>query len=85
MIINIPFLQDKGEYFLAFCAPLLKAIKYSKNEYIYEKGNPLDEIYFIVRGKFGLALPEFDDLIYVNFHSGDYFGDIDFVVKNHNQ
>lgn len=49
-------------------------------EYIYDTGTPLDEVYFIVKGQFGLVLPHFDDLVYVTFDAGDYFGDIDFVV-----
>lgn len=85
MITSIPFLQDKGEYFLSFCAPLMKAIKYRQNEYIYEIGSPLDEIYFVVSGKFGLVLPDFNDFVYINILPGDYFGDLDFVVEDHDQ
>ena len=42
----------------------------------------MDEIFFVVKGKFGMVLPDFDDFVYVYFHPGDYFGDIDFVVEN---
>lgn len=59
LIQKIPFLQNKDEYFLAFCAPMFKAIKFHENQYIYEKGSPLDEIYFVVGGTFGLVLTEF--------------------------
>ena len=32
-----------------------------------------------------MLFPDFDDFVYVNFHPGDYFGDIDFVVENNDQ
>ena len=47
---------------------MFKANKYHEGDYIYDKGNPLDEIYFVTRGKFGLVLPDFDDFVYVVFN-----------------
>ena len=47
---------------------MFKANKYHEGDYIYDKGNPLDEIYFVTKGKFGLVLPEFEDFPYVVFH-----------------
>ena len=62
--------------------PLLKAVKFNKGEYIFTKGLPNDEIYFVVRGEVGIILPEFEDLVYVRIQKEDYFGDIDYVIKN---
>jgi CRP-like cAMP-binding protein len=56
-------------------------MKYQQNEYVYTKGAPLDEIFFVVDGYFGMVLPEYDDLVYVNIRANDYFGDIDYVYS----
>lgn len=60
----------------------MKAVKFQGDEYIYTKGSLIDEIFFLVKGKVGLVIPEFDDISYVNIHPNDYFGDIDYVCKD---
>ena len=82
IIEKVTFLQDKDEVFVAFCSPLMKAVKFTANEYIYNKGSLIDEIFFLTEGKVGYVIPEFDDLVYVAIHEGDYFGDIDYVCND---
>jgi CRP-like cAMP-binding protein len=82
IIEQVHFLHDKDEIFVAFISPLMKAVKFQGDEYIYNKGSLIDEIFFLVRGKVGLVIPEFDDISYVNIHPNDYFGDIDYVCKD---
>ena len=54
-------------------------MKFQKYEYVYSKGAPLDEIFFVVKGQFGMILPEYDEMCYVYIRENDYFGDIDYV------
>ena len=44
---------------------MLKPVKIEKDQYIYKEGDPIDEIYFLVTGQAGYALPELDNAVYV--------------------
>ena len=59
VILQVKFLHDKDEIFVAYAVPLMKAVKYQKNEDIYTKGSVIDEIFFLVKGKVGYVIPEF--------------------------
>lgn len=82
IIEHVPFLQDKDELFVSYTVPLMKAMKFQQGEYIYRQGSPIDEIFFVVEGLFGFVLNDFEEIVYVNIHPGDYFGDIDYVHKD---
>lgn len=56
-------------------------MKFYEGEYAYERGGPVDEIFFVTRGKFGMVLPDFEDFLYVEILPGDYFGDLDYVCE----
>lgn len=61
---------------------LMKPVKVQKEHYVYTKGAPIDEVYFLVKGKASFVLPNSDDMPYVNIHPNDYIGDIDYVDEN---
>lgn len=60
----------------------MKAMKFQQDEYIYRKGSPIDEIFFVVKGLFGFVLSDYEEVVFVNIHANDYFGDIDYVFKD---
>ena len=35
-----------------------------------------------MKGKAGMVIPEFGDIVFVNIYPEDYFGDIDYVCKD---
>ena len=68
LIRAIPFLSEKdNEFFVAHASTLMKPSSFEDQEYIYIKGSPIDEVYFIVEGWVGLVLHERDDFVYVKF------------------
>jgi hypothetical protein len=44
----------------------------------------VDEIYFLVTGECGYALPEYDNVVYVIIGKGWCFGEIDFIYLDKN-
>ena len=61
---------------------MLKPLKIQEGDYIYYRGRPIDEIYFLVTGLAGYILPEQKDFVYVKLEPEEVFGDIDYVVPN---
>ena len=43
MINKIPFFHDKDPHFIAYICPMLRPIKISNAEYIFSKGDPIDD------------------------------------------
>jgi len=82
MITRIPFFQDKPPHFIAFVGPLLRPVKVFQGEYIYVEGDPIDDIFFLVKGSAALVLRQFSDLAYVYVDEGFYFGEIDLLMGN---
>jgi potassium voltage-gated channel Eag-related subfamily H member 8 len=71
VIEQFPFFSAQPKQFIAFLGPLLKPIKVSKNAYIYEEGDLLNTgIYFLIKGKVGLCLKNYNDAIYVIIDQG---------------
>lgn len=46
MIMKLNFFKDKTSDFIAFVAPLLKSIRFNKNDYLYKIGENIDECIF---------------------------------------
>ena len=79
LIKKIKFFQNKNSHFITFIGPMLKPLRVEKDEYIYQEGDPIEEIYFLVSGSAALVHPEYDDAEYIIINEGYYFGEIDFV------
>lgn len=61
-------------------APLLKPVKVSKGEYIYLKGDSIDGVYFIKKGRAAYVEKKSKaDEIFATVQPGSYLGDIDFT------
>ena len=80
MITRIPFFQNKPAQFIAFIGPLLKPMKIFEGEYIYTEGDPIENIYFLVKGSAALVLRDYNDLAYIYIDEGYYFGEIDLLI-----
>ncbi len=76
---KIQFFKDKPTHFIAFVGPLLKPLRVEKGKYIYKENDPIEEIFFLIRGRAAFVNPEIDNCPYLVIEPGYYFGEIDFV------
>ncbi len=51
------FFSNKDTYFIGWIAPLLKNMQVFEGEYIYKRGDPINEVYFLSKGLAGYVLP----------------------------
>ena len=47
--------------------------------YIYEEGDPVNEIYFLTKGFAGFVIPKYNDMVIVTLTKGDNFGIMDLI------
>lgn len=78
IVKRVQFFQDKPPHFIAFIGPLLKPLCVEKNNYIYKEKDPIEEIYFLIKGKAAMVHKDLDDAEYLIIEEGLYFGEIDF-------
>jgi CRP-like cAMP-binding protein len=76
---NIKFFKDKSDAFIAYIAPLLLESHFNKDQFIYNVGEHINFIYFIIKGEAGFVLPRYDNAIYILIGQGDHFGQIDML------
>jgi hypothetical protein len=50
IVKKISFFQNKPTHFIAFIGPLLKPLNVEKDNYVYREKDPIEEIYFLVKG-----------------------------------
>jgi len=71
--------RGRSSAFITWICPLLKPRLCPKNQYVYFEGDDINNIYFLIKGKVGYALPKYENVIYRNIRVGDHFGVIDIV------
>ena len=79
IVKKVYFFQDKPPHFIAFIGPLLKPIHIEEDTYIYQDNDPIEEIFFLIKGKAAFVHKDLKDAPYLMVVSGYYFGEIDFV------
>ena len=79
IVKKVYFFQDKPPHFIAFIGPLLKPIHIEEDTYIYQDNDPIEEIFFLIKGKAAFVHKDLKDAPYLMVDSGYYFGEIDFV------
>ena len=72
IVETFPFFRDQRPEFVAYIGPLLKTNKFQKGDYIYVEGDPVDQLYFLLKGNVDMVLTEHDDLPFVQIHPGIY-------------
>jgi CRP-like cAMP-binding protein len=73
----IKFFKDKPHSFIDYIAPLLIEVQFNKDQFIYNEGEHINFIYFIIEGEAGFVLPRYNNVIYILIGKGDHFGLID--------
>jgi hypothetical protein len=76
---KIRYFQGKSEVFITWICPLLKPESFSEKMVIYNEGDEVESIFFMIKGKAGFILPRFDNTSYISIHIGELFGLIDII------
>lgn len=79
MIMQIPFFEGWSKQFIAFIGPLLKPKKCKEDTYVFEKGDEVKAVFFLIDGIAGFVLPEKKNLIFSTVEKGDYLGLMDLI------
>ena len=69
---------------MSITAPRFKAIRFNRGDYLFKKGNPNEDVYFLLSGEVAFILPEYADAPFITLTKGEYCGDIDFVIDEAN-
>ncbi len=77
--ITVDFFKNKEKSFIAWIGPLLKPQNTQELEYIFQEGEEIKEIYFLIEGVAGYVLPRFENTVYIKIEAGDHFGHVDLV------
>lgn len=79
IISKIPYFEGKDENFCAMAASFLKSSKTYIRDFIFQKGEPIYEIFFLMGGEAGYVVTEDDfTLVFCEIHTGNLFGELDF-------
>ena len=79
---DIDFFKGKSAHFIARVAPVLRAVRISKGEFVYLTDDPIDAVYFIKKGEAAFVHRRSKaDLVYAVNKEGTHFGDIEFVFS----
>lgn len=83
IIKKVFFFKNKPPYFIAFVGPLLKPMRIEQGNFIYREGDPIEEIFFLTKGKAAFVSKQCDQLPYLMIEAGYFFGEIDFVYQSY--
>ena len=77
------FFENKPSFFVTYVAPLLKPIKYDKEEYIYRQCEYAKEMYFIVKGEVEMKvmMPNEEEIQFNTLSDSYYFGETDILFS----
>ncbi|TNV83436.1 hypothetical protein FGO68_gene1262 [Halteria grandinella] len=83
IIKKVFFFRNKPAIFIAFIGPLLKPLRIEIDNFIYREGDPIEEIYFLIKGKASFVSQKMDEIPYLIIEAGLYFGEIDFLYQSY--
>jgi hypothetical protein len=70
-VLQFPFFRNKPRKFVTHISPYLKLIKIFEGDYIYEEGDPADNVYFLVNGSAAFVLKHSEDIPFLRFEEGN--------------
>lgn len=74
---KINFLQDRTSSFISWICPHLRPMFNAESEYVFFEGDEITSLYFLNEGECGFVLPRHNNLMYIRFHQGCDFGNLD--------
>ena len=76
---KIQFLNGKTRSFISWICPLLKPLGFVERQYVYQEGDDVSSIYFLIKGKASFVLPSYENTCYVKINKGNHFGIMDII------
>ena len=76
---KIQFLNGKTRSFISWICPLLKPYSFVQKQYVYQEGDDVSSIYFLIKGMASFVLPAYENTSYVNINRGNHFGIMDII------
>jgi len=64
MYASVTFFKEKDSIFLAWIGTVIRPFTVQEQQFIYKEGETIMEIYFILKGQIGFALPRFLNKVY---------------------
>ncbi len=77
---DIKFFEDKDQVLISSVIPFLQPMFTKRNDYVYNKGEYADEIYFMVKGRVTIVFGK-EEIPIRALQRGAYFGDIEVIHK----
>jgi CRP-like cAMP-binding protein len=75
----MPLLNNKDASFVVSLFSRLKSYHVVESLTLYEVGSIADEVFFIIKGRVELVVPECEAVIYKSYFKGSYFGEIELI------
>lgn len=80
LIENNAFFEGKTDHFVAWVAPQLQPTRIVEDEYIYREGDPISEMFFVIRGEVAYVLSSIAEEPGYHIVKADYyFGEEDML------
>ena len=76
---KILFLNGKTRSFISWICPLLKPLSFVQKQYVFQEGDDISSIYFVINGMASFVLPSYENTSYVNINKGNHFGIMDIL------
>lgn len=67
--------------FITWICPQMKPQIQGENQFIYNEGDEIQCVYFLVSGRAGFVLPQYENVKYIDIKDGDKFGIIDIYAS----
>jgi hypothetical protein len=67
----VKFLREKSNAFITWICPILKLCYFEESQYIYQEGEEVDMIYFMLNGNSNYVLVSYENTAYIKLDKGD--------------
>eukprot|EP00828_Plagiopyla_frontata_P026464 TRINITY_DN34623_c0_g1_i1.p1 TRINITY_DN34623_c0_g1~~TRINITY_DN34623_c0_g1_i1.p1 ORF type:complete len:214 (+),score=33.73 TRINITY_DN34623_c0_g1_i1:526-1167(+) len=81
LINQVPFFENKDKVLIANLVPLLLPLKIQADEFVYQKGEFPNNIYFLISGRINFIAGNYE-VAFKTFISGTYFGEVEIFNKS---
>jgi len=68
---KIKFFRNRSASFISWLCPLLQPQLFTDKQYIFQEGDDVTNLYFMITGNAAFVLPSFDNTKYIDIEVGD--------------
>jgi len=80
---KVKYLNTKTNSFITWICPILKLCYFDESQYIYQEGEEVENIYFMLNGEANYVLTRYANTAYIHIDEGDQFGAIDIICGSY--